>query len=61
MFPVAFFSFTAKQSFTLNHLSIRARVRVNDQAGTREKPRDPSNIHGVQRGAGMTQGRWEGP
>src|SRR5215467_5625904 len=42
--PVAFFSFTARQSFTPNHLSIRARVRVKDQAGTRRKLLNPRNI-----------------
>jgi hypothetical protein len=59
--PVAFFSLRAKQSSTPNHLSIRAHVRVKNQAGTRGKLLDPSNIHGVQRGAAMTKGRWEGP
>jgi hypothetical protein len=59
--PVAFFSFTAKQSFTRYHLSIRACVRVKDQAGTLGQPLDPSNIGRVQRDADMTQGWWERP
>jgi hypothetical protein len=41
---MAFFFITAKQSITPNHLSIRARVRVKDQAGTRGKLFDPSNF-----------------